>query len=161
EHAYVPAISPHPTNVIFLADCTRFITYRSCRHLDGHHTIFGKLVGGLDSLNEMEKIEVDKNDRPIENIQITKVHVFVDPFVEADEQLAKEREEEIERQRKAVEDEAKKRAQKSQPLKVYRDGIGKYLNIGGKTTNENLEDVTAAKRQKRSDASYKFKDFSS
>ncbi|KAJ6633587.1 RING-type E3 ubiquitin-protein ligase PPIL2 [Pseudolycoriella hygida] len=133
-----------------------FITYRSCRRLDGNHTIFGKLVGGLDSLNEMEKIEVDKNDRPIENIQITKVNVFVDPFVEADKQLAKEREEEIKRQRKA-----KKRERKSQPLKVYRDGIGKYLDNGRKTTNENLEGMTAAKRQKRSDATYKFQDFRS
>lgn len=140
-----------------------FVTYRSCRHLDGHHTIFGKLVGGLDSLNEMEKIEVDKNDRPIENIHLIKVHVFVDPFVEADEQLAKEREEEIERQRKAIEDEAKRKLQKNQPLKVYRDGIGKYLNIGGssKATEENVEDVTVAKKQKRKDASYKFDNFSS
>lgn len=140
-----------------------FVTYRSCRHLDGHHTIFGKLVGGLDSLNEMEKIEVDKNDRPIENIHIIKVHVFVDPFVEADEQLAKEREEEIERQRKAIEEEAKRKLQKSQPLKVYRDGIGKYLNIGGssKAIEENAVDETVAKKQKRKDASYKFDNFSS
>lgn len=50
-----------------------FITYRSCRHLDGKHTIFGKLVGGLDTLNEMEKIEVDNKDRPIEDITIEKV----------------------------------------------------------------------------------------
>lgn len=133
--------------------------------MDGHHTIFGKLVGGLDSLNEMEKIEVDKNDRPIENIMIIKVHVFVDPFVEADEELAKERENEIERQRKAIEEEAKRKQQKNQPLKVYRDGIGKYLNIGGssssKAIEENVEDVTATKKQKRKDASYKFENFSS
>ncbi|KAG4079401.1 hypothetical protein HA402_008093 [Bradysia odoriphaga] len=142
-----------------------FITYRSCKNLDGHHTIFGKLVGGMDSLNEMEKIEVDKNDRPIENIYILKVHVFVDPFVEADEQLAKEREDEIEKQRKAIEEEAKRKQQKNQPLKVYRDGIGKYLNIGGsgsnKTTVDNDDDVTVAKKQKRKDASYKFQNFSS
>lgn len=50
-----------------------FITYRSCRHLDGKHTIFGKLVGGMDTLNEMEKIEVDNKDRPIEDIVIEKV----------------------------------------------------------------------------------------
>lgn len=131
--------------------------------MDGHHTIFGKLVGGLDSLNEMEKIEVDKNDRPIENIFIMKVHVFVDPFVEADEQLAKEREDELERQRKVVEDEIKRKQQKNQPLKVYRDGIGKYLNIGGSSTpkEENVEELSLAKKQKRKDASYKFDNFSS
>lgn len=140
-----------------------FITYRSCRHLDGHHTIFGKLVGGLDTLNELEKIEVDKNDRPIENVYILKVHVFVDPFTEADEQLAKEREDEIERQRKAIEDEAKRKAQRNQPLKVYRDGIGKYLNIGDsvKSKDETVESETLAKKQKRKDSTYKFENFSS
>lgn len=106
-----------------------FITYRSCRHLDGKHTIFGKLVGGLDTLSEMEKIEVDNKDRPIEDIKIEKVHIFVDPFQEADEQLANERAEEIEKQQKAVADELK-RKQRCQPLKVFRSGIGKYLSSG-------------------------------
>lgn len=112
----------------------------------------------------MEKIEVDKNDRPIENIHILKVHVFVDPFLEADEQLAKEREDELERQRKVEEDEAKRKLKKTQPLKVYRDGIGKYLNIGGSSstsTEETAEEMPVAKKQKRNDARYKFENFNS
>lgn len=109
--------------------CFSFITYRSCRHLDGKHTIFGKLVGGLDTLTEMEKIEVDNKDRPIEDIRIENVHIFVDPFQEADEQLINDRAEEIEKQQKAVSDELK-RKQRNQPLKVFRSGIGKYMNTG-------------------------------
>lgn len=104
-----------------------FITYRSCRNLDGKHTIFGKLVGGIDTLNEMEKIEVDNKDRPIEDITIEKAHIFVDPFQEADEMLAKERADELEKQQKIVADE-KKRKERAQPLKVFRSGVGKYLN---------------------------------
>lgn len=103
--------------------------------MDGKHTIFGKLVGGLDTLNEMEKIEVDNKDRPIEDIKIEKVHIFVDPFQEADEQLANERVEEIEKQQKAVADE-QKRKQRSQPLKVFRTGIGKYLNTGTEASEQ-------------------------
>lgn len=95
--------------------------------MDGKHTIFGKLVGGLDTLSEMEKIEVDNKDRPIEDIIIEKAHIFVDPFQEADEMLAKERADEIEKQQKAVADE-KKRKERAQPLKVYRPGVGKYLS---------------------------------
>jgi len=71
-----------------------FITYRSCQHLDKKHTIFGKVVGGLDTLNKMEKIQTDKDDKPVEVIKILKIVVFVDPFQEADDQLAKLREEE-------------------------------------------------------------------
>lgn len=87
----------------------------------------------------MEKIEVDNKDRPIEDIKIEKVHIFVDPFQEADEQLANERAEEIEKQQKAVADE-QKRKQRSQPLKVFRTGIGKYLNKG----TEALEQPTTS-----------------
>ncbi|KAH8309044.1 hypothetical protein KR059_005374, partial [Drosophila kikkawai] len=59
-----------------------FITYRSCKHLDGKHTIFGKLVGGLETLQKMENIEVDNKDRPIEDIIIENSQVFVNPFAE-------------------------------------------------------------------------------
>ena len=40
-----------------------FITYRSCMHLDGKHSVFGKIVGGLDVLSKMEAVEVDKKER--------------------------------------------------------------------------------------------------
>lgn len=64
-----------------------FLTYRSCRHLDGKHTVFGRVVGGLDTLANMERVEVDNKDRPIEDIVIEKAQVFVDPYQEADDQV--------------------------------------------------------------------------
>lgn len=66
-----------------------FITYRSCKHLDNKHTIFGRVVGGMETLSEMERIEVDNKDRPIEDIIILKAQIFVDPYQEADEQVFK------------------------------------------------------------------------
>ena len=65
-----------------------FITYRSCKHLDGKHTVFGKLVGGLDTLANMERVETDNKDRPIEDMYIEKTIVFVDPFTEVDEEVS-------------------------------------------------------------------------
>ena len=65
-----------------------FITYRSCKHLDGKHTVFGKLVGGLDTLANMERVETDNKDRPIEDLYIEKTIVFVDPFTEVDEEVS-------------------------------------------------------------------------
>lgn len=141
---------------LFLSLCS-FITYRSCRHLDGKHTVFGKLVGGLDSLSEMEKIEVDNKDRPIENIVIEKVHIFVDPYQEADEQLAQERNDEQEQQQKAILL-AKKRKEKAQPLTVFRSGIGKYLNtdsvkkLAAKPTV--TDDEPTSKKSKKSTAAF-------
>lgn len=107
-----------------------FITFRSCRHLDRKHTVFGKIVGGLETLNTIEKIEVDNKDRPIEDIIIQGVQVFVDPFQEADEQLLAERAAEAE---KLAQEESKKgnvdKVERNDVLKVYRTGVGKYLKI--------------------------------
>lgn len=130
------------------------------------------MVGGIDTLNEMEKIEVDNRDRPIEDIVLQKAQVFVDPFQEVDEQLAEQRAAEIEAQRVAVVEE-QKRKQRAQPMKVYREGVGKYLSkvaggveeasgSGGAAASSGaaVEIDLPAKKVKRS-ADYRFKDFSS
>lgn len=107
-----------------------FITFRSCRHLDRKHTVFGKIVGGLETLNAIEKVEVDNKDKPIEDIAIQGAQVFVDPFQEADEQLAAERTAEM--QRLAEEASKSKRTEKNEKadvLKVYRSGVGKYIKM--------------------------------
>ncbi|XP_055324360.1 RING-type E3 ubiquitin-protein ligase PPIL2 [Sitodiplosis mosellana] len=140
-----------------------FITYRSCRHLDGKHTIFGKLVGGLDTLNEMEKIEVDNKDRPIEDIVIEKCILFVDPFQEADEMLAKERADELEKQQKAVADE-KKRKERNKPLTVFRSGVGKYLNTAAtasKSSNQSTISTEEPLSKKKKTKNYGFGNFGS
>lgn len=105
-----------------------FITYRSCRHLDGKHTVFGKVVGGMETLNAMEQIEVDNKDRPIEDIIITGAQIFVNPYQEADEVIAAKRQAEIERLKEEALKEKMKNKKKSDELKVYRSGIGKYIN---------------------------------
>ena len=57
-----------------------FITYRSCKHLDSKHTVFGRIVGGLDTLANLERIETDNKDVPIEEI-IVQRWVFSFGFV--------------------------------------------------------------------------------
>ena len=58
-----------------------FITYRACKHLDRKHTIFARVVGGTDTLAKIENVEVEETDkRPVEDVRIEEVVVFVDPF---------------------------------------------------------------------------------
>jgi peptidyl-prolyl cis-trans isomerase-like protein 2 len=60
-----------------------FITYRAVPHLDRKHTIFAKVVGGLDTtLRSMELAEVGEKDKPVDDIEIHDIVVFVDPFEE-------------------------------------------------------------------------------
>ncbi|XP_066997880.1 RING-type E3 ubiquitin-protein ligase PPIL2 [Anabrus simplex] len=103
-----------------------FITYRSCRHLDGKHSVFGRVVGGLGTLSAMEQIETDSKDRPVEEIVIASAQVFVDPYQEADDQLAAEREEAA---KKASLPAPKKEVSTNEDgsRKIYRSGVGKYI----------------------------------
>ncbi|KAJ2306392.1 cyclophilin peptidyl-prolyl cis-trans isomerase Cyp8, partial [Coemansia sp. RSA 2705] len=59
-----------------------FITYAPARHLDGKHTVFGRVVGGLPVLAQMEAVPTDAADRPQTDIVISKATVFVDPYAE-------------------------------------------------------------------------------
>lgn len=84
-------------------------------------------MGGLETLAAIEKIETDNKDKPVEEIIILKAQVFVDPYQEADEMIAKERED----AKKAEEAEKNKLKimKEVPPLKVYRSGVGKYINL--------------------------------
>ena len=59
-----------------------FILYRPAKHLDYKHTIFGKVVEGLATLDKLENVPTDAADRPKEPIKIITVNVLIDPFEE-------------------------------------------------------------------------------
>lgn len=66
-----------------------FVTYAArAPHLDGKHTVFGQVVGGLPVLDALERTPVDSADRPTKKIKILSVRVLADPFEEADKEEA-------------------------------------------------------------------------
>ncbi|XP_003707279.1 RING-type E3 ubiquitin-protein ligase PPIL2 [Megachile rotundata] len=139
-----------------------FITFRSCRHLDRKHTVFGKIVGGLETLNAIEKVEVDNKDRPIEDIVIQKAQVFVDPFQEADEQLATERAAETERlAQESAKSKLDDKSGKKDDLKIYRSGVGKYIKMDKEKKTEKEESNFGPVVKKKKVIQNSFGDFSS
>jgi peptidyl-prolyl cis-trans isomerase-like protein 2 len=51
-----------------------YFTFKAAPHLDKKHTVFGKLVGGEDVLDALEKIPVKPGtDRPAKLVRITDV----------------------------------------------------------------------------------------
>ena len=47
-------------------------------HLDGQYTVFGEIIEGLDVVEAIQGVAVDKNDRPLEDIRILKATVTKD-----------------------------------------------------------------------------------
>lgn len=38
-------------------------------HLDGQYTVFGEVIEGLETVDSIQCVETDKNDRPVEDIK--------------------------------------------------------------------------------------------
>ncbi|KAF2728024.1 hypothetical protein EJ04DRAFT_504742 [Polyplosphaeria fusca] len=117
-----------------------FITYRAAPHLDRKHTVFGRVVGGLDTtLSKMEQGSVGEKDRPDPDIRVLDVVVFVDPFEEwrreREEGEKRGREEEEVRAQGGREDErvtwTGKRIREGGTVGGERGGqsVGKYLHM--------------------------------
>ena len=53
-----------------------FVTLAPTPWLDGKHTIFGRVKAGMRVVQRMGLVETDKDDRPIEEVKITRARVM-------------------------------------------------------------------------------------
>ena len=64
-----------------------YVTYGALPQLDGRHTVFGRVVGGMDVLRLMERVATDPaTERPLAPITITRAVVYVNPFRELEQE---------------------------------------------------------------------------
>lgn len=58
------------------------ITVRSCPNLDDHHTVFGEVTEkeSFETLEKINKVHVNRDHRPLQNIRIRHTHILFDPF---------------------------------------------------------------------------------
>jgi peptidyl-prolyl cis-trans isomerase A (cyclophilin A) len=52
-----------------------FVTVAATPWLDGHHSVFGKVISGMDVVNAIVKVPRDGNDRPRTPVVMTKVTI--------------------------------------------------------------------------------------
>lgn len=52
-----------------------YYKYGGTPHLDGQYTVFGEIVEGLDVVDKIQYVDVDENDRPIEDVRIIKAYI--------------------------------------------------------------------------------------
>ena len=53
-----------------------FIVQRTSNHLDGDYTIFGKVLKGMDVVDEIAEQEIDNAEWPLHNVYIKKVEII-------------------------------------------------------------------------------------
>jgi peptidyl-prolyl cis-trans isomerase B (cyclophilin B) len=51
------------------------VTTGAAPWLDGKHTVFGKVTGGMDAVDSIEKTDTDANDKPREPVLIERVEL--------------------------------------------------------------------------------------
>ncbi|KAL6067857.1 RING-type E3 ubiquitin transferase [Balamuthia mandrillaris] len=127
-----------------------FVTYKATPNLDNKHSVFGRVVGGMDTLDLMENIPVDGNDRPARDIILLKATVFVNPFENLDEERAEE-----EAQLKVKQQEEKDSKEMgqwfsspgpSQPNTTTKTGIGKYIAASASTSSSTTAITSSTQR---------------
>eukprot|EP01138_Halocafeteria_seosinensis_P016142 gb/GECG01016471.1/.p1 GENE.gb/GECG01016471.1/~~gb/GECG01016471.1/.p1 ORF type:complete len:534 (+),score=84.49 gb/GECG01016471.1/:1-1602(+) len=119
-----------------------FITFKSCPPLDNKHTIFGRVVGGMQTLSAMENVPTNKKEKPKEEIKILDTIIYNDPF----ENEKKEREEhkaakEQEEKRKAALqriDAAEKGSSAASSAATSGSSVGRYLDA---SKQNRLQDI--------------------
>lgn len=52
-------------------------------HLDGQYTVFGEVIEGLEVVDRIQQVAVDKNDRPQQDIRILRATITKNPFAPA------------------------------------------------------------------------------
>ena len=48
-----------------------YVTYGGTPHLDMLHTVFGQVVSGMDVVERISHVQVDRNSRPVEDVAMT------------------------------------------------------------------------------------------
>ncbi|VDB99741.1 unnamed protein product [Peniophora sp. CBMAI 1063] len=118
-----------------------FLTFRATPNLDRKHTVFGKLVGGEDVLDALEKLPLKNGtERPAKEVRIAEIKIYQDPFEDYKQRLAKKLARKIESEgaTKAVTATSDKEDVNWFGVKVGTEttgttnggsGVGKYLNL--------------------------------
>jgi len=104
-----------------------FVTLKSCQHLDLKHSVFGRVVGGLNLLEVFNAWDTDEKDRPKKEIKLIRTEVFKNPFKEAIAEASKPAKEE-----KVVDPVATWFSNRRDPMEEHKNrnssAVGKYMD---------------------------------
>lgn len=53
-----------------------YMTEGGTPHLDGAYTVFGEVIKGMETIDRIQKVETDSNDRPVSDVRIISMKVL-------------------------------------------------------------------------------------
>lgn len=113
-----------------------FVTLGPTQNLDGKHTVFGKVVKGLDVVEAIGKVETGQGDRPLEDVVMKEVNIIrkgkAAKNFDADKVMQNEMkkiEDEKEAERQKMEQQMTQNAQRFEDLKKQADSMDSGLKI--------------------------------
>ena len=83
EDEFTPELTHESEGILSMANTGRphtggsqfFITLAATPWLDGHHTVFGKVVKGIEVVREIGHVKTDPQDRPVHDVVINKITI--------------------------------------------------------------------------------------
>ena len=81
EDEFTPELTHESEGILSMANTGRphtggsqfFITLAATPWLDGHHTVFGKVVKGMEVVREIGHVKTGPQDRPVHDVVINKI----------------------------------------------------------------------------------------
>ena len=112
-----------------------FITFSACEHLDNKHTVFGKVVGGINELMRINTTATTSSDAPVDPILVERIVIQENPFKSVSEDEVRKTKDEKRAQMDAV----YVQAARSDPMAHHPNRssmeIGKYIDWGSLVAN--------------------------
>lgn len=83
EDEFTPELTHESEGILSMANTGRphtggsqfFITLAATPWLDGHHTVFGKVVKGMEVVREIGHVNTGPQDRPVHDVVINKITI--------------------------------------------------------------------------------------
>lgn len=83
EDEFTPELTHESEGILSMANTGRphtggsqfFITLEATPWLDGHHTVFGKVVKGIEVVREIGHVKTGPQDRPVHDVVINKITI--------------------------------------------------------------------------------------
>lgn len=83
EDEFTPELTHESEGILSMANTGRpntggsqfFITLAATSWLDGHHTVFGKVIKGMEVVREIGHVKTGPQDRPVHDVVINKITI--------------------------------------------------------------------------------------